>query len=77
MMYNGKILISGIDSARDFVALTAGFPHMRIMLNSHEYTVDAHSIIGILSLDLSQPLDITVDGEDEEQFVAQLKPFTV
>lgn len=76
-MYNGKILINGIEPAREFVALTADYPRLRIMLNSHEYSVDAHSIIGILSLDLTQPLDISVEGEDTERFVDALKPFTV
>ena len=76
-MYNGKILINGIDSARAFVALTAEYPTLRITLNSHEYTVDAHSIIGILSLDLSQPIDICAKGNNVEKFVDELKPFTV
>lgn len=76
-MYNGKILINGIESARAFVALTAGYPKLRIMLNSHEYTVDAHSIVGILSLDLSQPIDICAEGENVDEFADKLKPFTV
>lgn len=76
-MYNGKILINGIDAARAFVALTAGYPNERITLTSNEYEVDAHSIIGILSLDLSQPLDISVEGEKTNAFVEALAPFTV
>ena len=76
-MYNGKILINGIDSARAFVALTARYPKLHIMLTSNEYEVDAHSIIGILSLDLSQPLEISVEGDQEGAFAEDLNLFTV
>lgn len=76
-MYNGRILINGIESARSFVALTAEYPKLRITLNCNEYSVDAHSIIGILSLDLSQPLNIRVEGDETEKFVEALAPFTV
>ena len=76
-MYNGKIHIQDIDTARAFVALTARYPKLRIMLTCEEYEVDGHSIIGILSLDLSQPLDISVEGDQTDAFVDELRPFTV
>ena len=76
-MYNGSIHINGIDMARDFVTLTAKYPKLRIMLNCEEYVVDAHSIIGILSLDLSQPIEISAEGEGLDEFVDGLKPYTV
>lgn len=76
-MYNGKIQIHDIEAARSFVALTAKYPKLRITLTCEEYEVDAHSIIGILSLDLSRSLDICVNGKDTEQFVNDLQPFTV
>lgn len=76
-MYNGKILINSLDSARAFVALTAGYPEEKITLTSNEYQVDAHSIIGILSLDLSQPLDISAEGKNTKKFIDEIKPFTV
>ena len=76
-MYHGKILINGIDSARSFVALTAKYPELKIMLRCEEYEVDAHSIIGILSLDLSRQIDVTAEGDSAEEFAVDLKPFTV
>ena len=76
-MYNGTIRISGVDDARSFVAMTTKYPKLKIMLNSREYIVDAHSIIGILSLDLSQPIALSAEGEGLDEFVDDLKPFTV
>ena len=77
MMYSTDISISGINAAREFVALTAKYPKIQITLNHNEYSIDAHSIIGILSLDLSKPIALEADGEDLDSFIEELKPFTV
>ena len=76
-MYSTNITISGIDKARAFVALTAKYPQIKITLNHNEYSIDAHSIIGILSLDLSQPIYLEAEGNDMDAFIEELKPFTV
>ncbi len=76
-MYSTNISINGIDSARAFVAMTADYPKIKITLNHNEYSIDAHSIIGILSLDLSKPISLEADGENMESFIEALKPFTV
>ena len=76
-MYSTDININGISGAREFVALTAKYPKIKITLNHNEYEIDAHSIIGILSLDLSKPIALEADGPDLEAFINALKPFTV
>ena len=76
-MYSTDININGINGAREFVALTAKYPKIKITLNHNEYEIDAHSIIGILSLDLSKPIALEADGPDLEAFISALKPFTV
>lgn len=76
-MYYSTISINNIAKARSFVAMTAKYPKLKITLNCHEYSVDAHSIIGILSLDLSQPMKLEAEGEQMEDFIADLKPYTV
>lgn len=76
-MYNTNITIKGVDAARAFVAMTARYPQVKITLNHNEYSIDAHSIIGILSLDLSKPIALEADGEIPESFIEELKPFTV
>lgn len=74
-MYNSTIMIKGIENARKFVAMTAKYPRIKITLNCHEYSVDAHSIIGILSLDLSSKISLTADGDDLDNFITDLEPF--
>ena len=74
---NCTIHISDLDMARAFVATTAKYPDIKIMLNCEEYSVDAHSIIGILSLDLSQPLTLCAEGGNLNGLIADLEPYTV
>lgn len=76
-MYSTNISITGIDKARKFVEFTMRYPQVNITLNHNEYSIDAHSIIGILSLDLSQPILLEAQGDDMDAFIEELQPFTV
>ena len=76
-MYYSTVSINSIEKARAFVAMAAKYPHIKMMLNCREYSVDAHSIIGILSLDLSQPIKLEAEGEPIDELIADLKPYTV
>lgn len=76
-MFSTNISITGIDKARKFVELTMRYPQIKITLNHNEYSIDAHSIIGILSLDLSQPILLEAEGDDIDAFIEGLQPFTV
>ena len=76
-MYSTNIAINGIDKAREFVAMTAKYPQIKITLNHNEYSIDAHSIIGILSLDLTKPILVEAEGTEMDAFIEDLKPFTV
>lgn len=70
-----KILLDSIDKVKDFVNLIKRFKS-EIDLASGRYVVDAKSIMGIFSLELSKPLLLTVYGEDElEDIENALKPF--
>lgn len=44
-------------------------------LTSGRYTVDAKSIMGIFSLDLSKPLTMEVHSDDCAGFLNEIKPF--
>ena len=39
--------------------------------------IDAKSIMGIFSLDLSQPIDLTIHAEEDTAIVEALKPYIV
>ncbi len=76
-MYYSTVSISSIAGARAFVAMTAKYPKTRIMLSCREYSVDAHSIIGILSLDMTQPMKLEAEGENIDALIDDLKPYTI
>ena len=48
-----------------------------IDLSSSRYVVDAKSIMGIFSLDLSKPIKVDVHSEDCDDLIAELKKFIV
>ncbi len=58
-----KILLGTIEDVKEFVNITNKFEG-ECDLISGRYAVDAKSIMGIFSLDLSKPLSMVIRGED-------------
>ena len=54
-----RILIDTIDKVKRFVSKVAGFEG-DLDLSTGRYVIDAKSIMGIFSLDISAPLDLVV-----------------
>jgi phosphotransferase system HPr-like phosphotransfer protein len=59
---------------KEFVNVTQDYPY-EILLKSGRYIVDAKSILGIFSLDLSQPIIVEVYHDDCEELLEKLKAF--
>lgn len=59
---------------KEFVAITQNCEG-EILLKSSKYVVDAKSILGIFSLDLSQPLTVEIYGDNCDEVVAKLAKF--
>ena len=74
-----KVLLNSIDSVKRFSNIT--FKHdLDLSLHSGRYTVDAKSIMGIFSLDLSKPIDLEIDGSNQEAidlFLEQIETFII
>ena len=74
-----KIRLSTIADVRDFVNI-ANQSDVDIDLVSGRYVVDAKSIMGIFSLDLMSPIELTAQTNDEAVIAALLEkiaPFIV
>ena len=52
----------------DIFETLAQFPNMMMMIKSGEYTVDAHSLIGVFSLDINKPIELLLDRAPDEEF---------
>lgn len=76
-MYTGTILIKDIDTAREFVDKMGQFMDTKVTLNSGDYSIDGHSIIGIISLDITKPIEVIVDGNDENAIKDIIKQYTI
>ncbi|GHU50257.1 hypothetical protein AGMMS49975_00930 [Clostridia bacterium] len=71
------ISLSSIDKVKAFVAIVSAYGG-DFDLSSSRYTVDAKSIMGIFSLDLSSPLKLAIyDAEAAGSIKEQLKDFIV
>ena len=69
-----NILLKSITDVKDFVN-TVNRYDFDVDLTSGRYVVDAKSIMGIFSLDLSKPIKVEVHVEDCGQFCDEIKNF--
>lgn len=74
-MVKFNVLINSINDVKDFVNIVIRYP-FDIDLISGRYIVDAKSIMGIFSLDLSQAIEVNAHTEDK-QIMEDLKPYIV
>lgn len=72
-----KISLNSIDKVKSFVNDITKFDS-DFDLVSGRYVIDAKSIMGIFSLDLSKPIDLNVHNEDSIDVIMDiLKPYIV
>lgn len=72
-----KISLNSIDKVKAFVNDVTKFD-AEFDLVSGRYVIDAKSIMGIFSLDLSKTIDLNIhDEEDMDMILEALKPYIV
>ena len=73
-----QISLNSIDKVKSFVNDISKFD-FDFDLVSGRYVIDAKSIMGIFSLDLSKPIDLNIntDGSDLENVLSVLNPYLV
>lgn len=75
-MYCTDIFLPNLDDVKNFVNMTSKYKTLPINLVSDKYVIDAHSIIGIISLDITKPITLKIDLEDVPQsFIVDLAPY--
>ncbi len=76
-MKSVKISLNSIDKVKSFVNDLTKFD-TDFDLVSGRYVIDAKSIMGIFSLDLSKPIDLNIHTEDDaEDILKILAPYIV
>ena len=72
-----KISLNSIDKVKSFVNDLTKFD-TDFDLVSGRYVIDAKSIMGIFSLDLSKPIDLAIHAENNmDEIMETLKPYLI
>ena len=72
-----KISLNSIDKVKSFVNEITKFDY-DFDLVSGRYVIDAKSIMGIFSLDLSKPIDLAIHSETNlDEILEVLKPYII
>lgn len=72
-----RISLNSIDKVKAFVNEVTKFD-AEFDLVSGRYVIDAKSIMGIFSLDLSKPIDLAIHAEaNKDEIMEALKPYLI
>ena len=75
-MKTAMIRLDTIQKVKDFVNELVSYS-FDVDLVSGKYVVDAKSIMGIFSLDLSHPIELRIYSDDCDELLAKLAPYLV
>ncbi len=71
-----NIMLATINDVKDFVNAVTLF-NGEADLSSGRYRVDAKSIMGIFSLDLANPIALTIHGDNADELIDKVKKYIV
>ena len=71
-----NIMLNTINDVKAFVNTVSKYD-FDVDLISGRYAIDAKSIMGIFSLDLSKPIRLEAHSEDNEKFFDEIKPVII
>ena len=73
-MKSVMIKLSLIENVNNFVNIVTRYP-FEMDLRAGRHVVDAKSILGIFSLDLSKPITLEIYSDECEALLEDIKPF--
>lgn len=71
-----NITLGTIDDVKKFVNIVSKYD-FEVDLTSGRYVIDAKSIMGIFSLDLTKPIKLDAHTDGSSPFFEEIKPFVV
>ncbi len=75
-MFSTEIYLRNLNEVRQFVDTVSLYPKLEVYLVSDTYTMDAHSLIGILTLHVSSPVTMEVSSDNiPESFWEDIRPY--
>ena len=71
-----KVSLSMAENVKKFVSVVSKYPY-DIDLHSGRFVIDAKSLLGIFSLDLSKPIVLEIYSDKCDDLIAELDSFIV
>ena len=75
-MKSAMIRLSLVENVNNFVNIVARYPY-EMDLRAGRNVVDAKSILGIFSLDLSKPITLEIYSDDCSDLLEEISPFLI
>lgn len=75
-MVSVNVSLNTINDVKNFVNIVSKYD-FEIDLTSGRYVIDAKSIMGIFSLDLSKPIKLDAKCDKDSKLLEEIKPFIV
>ena len=75
-MKSVMIRLSLVENVNNFVNIVTRYPY-EMDLRAGRHVVDAKSILGIFSLDLSKPITLEVYSDECDELLKEIEPFLV
>ena len=73
-MKSVSLRLSLVENVNQFANIVSRYP-FEMDLRAGRHVVDAKSILGILSLDLTRPITLEIYSDDCGQLMEEIKPF--
>ena len=71
-----NIILNSVDKVKDFVREVSKF-ETDIDLVSSRFIVDAKSLMGIFSLDLTKPIEVRILNKQDERLINTIEKYAV
>ena len=75
-MYSMSISAMNKNGLMEIFETLSHFPN-QILIKNGDYTVDAHSLIGVFSLDINKPIELIMDKEPDDSFKQAVSKFSL
>ena len=75
-MKSVNISLSMAENVKKFVGIVGKYPY-DLDLKSGRFVIDAKSLLGIFSLDLSKPITLDIHSDKCDDLIAELGPYMV
>lgn len=74
-MFSMPITANNKNGLIEIFETLAHFPNLMMMIKSGDYMVDAHSLIGVFSIDVNKPIELLLEQEPDNDFKEAISKF--